>query len=177
MLPSGYLLRGVNVCCHGCCLGLGGFLEYKGVPLGWFAGRVQAHDVSKFGITIGSHKFQTLLKDLAVLVAIRCKSPMWAKARTSLRVRSDPLSTLGAVNKLRSKTPGLAAIMRELALDCAEGACSFQILEHFPGVPAERADALSRIWQPGQVSNLPTEVLQVTQCHLPPRDATWWKLL
>ena len=120
-------------------------------------------------VILGSHKFQTLLEAPAVLVAVRCWSPMWAKARTSLRVRSGSLSTLGAVNKLRSKTPGIAAIMRELALDCVEGAYSFQILEHLPGVHKEWADALSRKWQPDQVSNLPSELLQVTQCHLPPR--------
>lgn len=156
--------------------GLGGFVQYKGEPLGWFAERVQTSDVEKFGIVIGSHKFQTLLEALAVLVAVRIWSPIWKGSRATLRVRSDSLSTLGAVNKLRSKTPGLAAIMREIALDCAEGIYTLQVLEHLPGELNVWADALSRIWQPGQVSSIPTELLNVTQCHPPPRNATWWKL-
>ena len=95
--------------------GVGGFLSFKGRAIGWFAEPVQEQDVQRFGIEIGSHKFQTLLEALAVLVAVRCWSAVWNCSRASPRVRSDSLSTLGAMNKLRSRTPGLAAIMWELA--------------------------------------------------------------
>ena len=153
--------------------GLGGFLEYKFTPVGWFVDRVQSCDVSKFGIIIGSHQFQTLLEAFAVLVAVRCWTLMWMKYRVPLRVRRDSLSTPGAVSQLRSKTPGQAAIIRELALDCAEEAHSLQMLEHLPGVQNVWADALSRVWQPGQISNIPDELLKVPQCRSCPRTAAW----
>ena len=86
----------------------------------------------------------------------------------------DSFCTLGAVNKHRSKTP--SSNHARVALGSAEEAYSFRILEHLLGVQNVWADALSRIWQPAQVSNLPTELLQVAQCHLPPSNATWWKL-
>ena len=91
-------------------------------------------------------------------------------------MRSDSLSTFGAMNKLRSRTPRLAAIMRELALDCSEGVYTLQVLEHLKGMQNEWADALSRIWQPGQVSNVSVELMAVTQYHPPARLTTWWKL-
>ena len=155
--------------------GLGGFLSFRGRAIGWFAERVEEHDVQRFGIEIGSHEFETLLEALAVLVAVRWSS-VWTGSRASLRVWSDSLSTLGAINKLRSRTPRLAAIMRELALDCSEGVYTLQVLAHPPGIQNEWTDALSRIWQPGQVSNVSVELMAVTQYHPTARLATWWKL-
>ena len=113
--------------------GLGGYIEHRGKPLGWFTDRNQSHDVHMFGIKIGSDVSQTLLEALAVLVAVRCWSPLWKNSRATLRVRSDSLSTLGAVNRLRSKTSGLATVIKKLALDSAEEIYSSQILEHVPG--------------------------------------------
>ena len=156
--------------------GLGGFCEYKGRPIGWFADQIHACDIEKFGIEVGSHLFQTLLEALAVLVAVRCWAQVWKGSRSTLRVRSDSLSTLGAVNKLRSKRPGLATVMRELALDCSEGTYTLQILEHLPGTMNVWADALSRVWQPNHISEIPCELLEVTQCHPARRVPTWWKL-
>ena len=54
-------------------------------------------------------------------------------SRATLRTRSDSLGTLAAVNKLRSKTLGMAAAMRELAMDCPEGAYAPKILGHLLG--------------------------------------------
>ena len=145
-LPNGRLPRGANVHHHcGCVLLSSRWVLRR--PLGCFAEPIQAHDIHRFGIKVGSHVFQTLLETLAVLVAVRCWAPAWKGSRATLRARSDSLSTLGAINKLCRKRPGIASIMRELALDCSEEAYTLQILEHVLGTQNEWADALSRVWR------------------------------
>ena len=94
-----------------------------------------------------------------------------------LRVRSDSMAALGAVNKQRSAAPGLAVVMRELALDMAEGTYAVKVLEHIPGSANVWADALSRLPEPGSGATIPKELEGVVHCKPPMRDSSWWRPL
>ena len=141
--------------------GLSGAFEYKGRPLGCFTDRVQTDDVQKLEIEMEPRIFRTLLEAPAVLVAVR----WWSEYG-----RSATLSTLGAVNKLHSKTLGIATVMLELALIDRKRAYTVQVLEPGPRTHNEWVDALCRVWQLGPLSSISSELLEVTQRHLPLRD-------
>ena len=60
------------------------------------------------------------------------------------RVRADNISALFMIKKCRAKSPDLAAVAREMALDQALGDYEFTLLSHIDTKSNVLADALSR---------------------------------
>ena len=99
----------------------------------------------------------------------------WSGERAAVTVKSDSMAALGAATKLRSTSPAINAVVRELALDLAEGKYRIDFFEHLPGAENMLADELSRLYQPGAVATVPTALGDVPRVHPPPRGPGWWE--
>ena len=98
---------------------------------------------------IGDSDAQQIWEGLAILVAVVLWSTAWKQQRIMLKVKSDNVSALTMLTKLRTKanSPELAIIARELALHLVE--LSFPPdAEHVSGIGHKFADALSRVYAP-----------------------------
>ena len=156
--------------------GYGGFVAIKGVVIGWFSEAVSAEDIQRFGIVVGEAKFQALLENLALLIAVRLWSHLWVSERLAVCLRSDSSAALGAWTKERSTNADINAIVREMSLDLAEGKYTVDRLEHLPGKLNEAADVLSRQAQPGNAGAIPQFVLDARKYFPAVRDRDWWQL-
>jgi hypothetical protein len=112
---------------------------------------------------------------MAVLMGVRIWLPYWKDERLAVRVRSDSAAALGALRRERSSQANVNAVVRELALDLAEGLYSIDIKEHLPGKMNTWADPLSRLYQPGEEAKLPEGLKNVGRQTMPPRDQAWWR--
>ena len=110
-------------------------------------------------------------------MALRGWASHWHGRRLRLRVKSDSVSALILV--LRMKTSGRASgiIAREVALDVAASCYAPALAEHVPGVANVVADALSRRFEPGCTFAVPRCLLEVPELELPPRDASYYRTL
>ena len=131
-----------------CCTGRGDPCEYFGLP-------ISSEDVARFGVVVGDHRFQTLLENLAILIGVRHWLPAWRHVRLLVTVRSDSRAALGAWTKERSRSAAVNEVVREAALDMAEGCYAIDIRAHVGGNADEWPDLLSRLHQPGAVTTLP----------------------
>ena len=156
--------------------GLGGFITRDGVCKGWFSEAIQTHDCQRFGIVVGDHRFQSLLENLALLVAVRLWLPVWKDGRLGVCLRSDSMAAIGAWKKERSVSPDINVIVREMSLDLAEGLYALDCFEHIPGKSNTWADVLSRQQIPGVVEPLPAVMVKSLQYTPPSRDHRWWRL-
>ena len=123
----------------------------------------------------GGSEGQQTWEALASLVALRHWSPRWKGKRVTLRVRSDSITALTMVLKLKAKGAGTSIISREMALDIAEAVYSPSIASHLPGVANITADVLSR-FDEGNPS-LPPHLRGVPRAQLAVRDHRWWRSL
>ena len=118
---------------------------------------------------------------LAVLVAVVLWSSTWKQERIILKVKSDNVTALTLLTKLRTKkdSPGLAVIARELALRLVD--LSFPPdADHVAGASHVFADALSRVFAPTGKGIL-TPDLHPAMAHAkvaiaPVRDDTFYLL-
>ena len=155
--------------------GYGGVLFWEGKPWEYFAIPVSEEDKARFGIVVGDHRFQTLLENLAMLIGVRQWLPRWRNQRAIVTARTDSASAVGAWTKERSKSAAVNAVVREAALDMAEGLYRVDTAEHVPGVSNVLPDALSRLYQPGQSRIPPVELLSRQRVWPEPRVETWWR--
>ena len=155
--------------------GYGGILYINAVPVSWFAEAVAEEDVQRFGIVIGDCRLQALIETIAVLIGVRVWRDKWYSERAAITVRSDSLAALGAAAKLRSTTPAINAVVRELALGLAEGKYRIDVREHLPGALITVADVPSRLRQPGASTIVPSALGRVPRVHPPPRGHGWWE--
>ena len=132
-------------------------------------------DIIRFGIVVGSHVYQALVENLAILIGVREWLPFWRNERLIVRIRSDSKAAVGAWTKERSSTPGINTVVREMALDIVEGVYKIDVKEHLPGKFNVVADALSRMAQPGAQQTLPGELLRSKRVYRAVRDAMWWR--
>ena len=119
----------------------------------YFSSPITQHDVAKYKLDIGDAKGQQLWEALAVLVAIDLRSDQWLTDRVVLKVRSDNVSVLTLLTKLRPpsstdesghRVPSttMALVARELAMRLVH--MSFPPDgEHTPGIGHAIADRLS----------------------------------
>ena len=156
--------------------GLGGFILVCGLPFAWFSEELSAEDIARFGIIVGNPKWQALVENLALLVAVRMWLPLWKPGRLGICLRSDSMAALGAWKKERSSSPDINAVVREMSLDLAEWKYNFDSLEHLPGKLNDWADSLSRLQQPGSDARIPRELIQVRRFQPQSRGDSWWRL-
>ena len=114
---------------------------------------------------------------LAVLVAMRLWKEHWHNQRVLLTVKTDNVTALTLIRKLRVKGKGEAIIAQELALDVASSAFEPDVCEHTPGVQNGLADELSRIYEPGKPRPIPQELMAAVRSFPPVRETTWWRSL
>lgn len=156
--------------------GYGGFIMTHGRCLGFFSEEISKEDIQKFGIVVGEARFQALLENMALLIAVRMWAALWVKTRLAVCLRSDSMAAVGAWAKERSSNTAINMITRELCLDLAEGKFTVDRIEHLPGSLNTWADALSRQFQPGNTSVIPSALLDCVRCEPVRRSADWWQL-
>ena len=156
--------------------GLGGYLLVNTTPLAYFTSAITELDEQILGVEVGRPEGQQVLEALAVLVALKLWRKYWQQNGVHLHIRSDSVSTLTLLVKLRAKvsSPGMGLIARELALEF--GSCSYKPRQysHIPGVANNWADVLSRIHQPGKQMSIPAPLRHCRQEECPIRDQSFY---
>jgi hypothetical protein len=155
--------------------GYGGVLWQKGRPTAYFGLRISDEDIEKFGMVVGDHRYQTLAENLAMLIGVRHWLPLWKTQRLQVIVRSDSTAALGAWTKERSKSPAVNEVVREAALDMAEGLYRIDFREHVPGKENLLPDALSRLHQPGAGTDIPVELASCKRVWPVERGSNFWR--
>ena len=93
-------------------------------------------------------------------------------------VRSDSLAALGALNRINGGTKQINVVIRECALDLAEGSYVVDLVGHIPAEMNEIADALSRLHAPGNHrKTFPKELHGIPESGTAPRTRSWWRTL
>ena len=127
--------------------GMGGWIAVGGTITHFFACPISSDDQRI--LKVKGKEGQQVWECLAILVAIRMWSHLWAQDRMILRIRGDNVGALTLLVKLRppAKNPAMGIIARELALNLAQ--LSFQPeAVHTPGLAHVVADVLSRVYSP-----------------------------
>jgi hypothetical protein len=155
--------------------GLGGYLSENGVIQSWFASSLSVEERDTLGIALGDCAAQQTVEALAALVALRAWHPRWAMLQPTVRVRSDSVSALTIVMKLKTKGRGPSIVAREMALDMAESCYYPHVVEHVPGVDNTVADMLSRKYMPGGNYLVPMCLAGVEELLLPMRDRSYYR--
>ena len=132
-------------------------------------------DEVRFILKRGDCRGQALWEALAELVALRTWSPLWQGKRTLLRVRGDSRAALGALGRLRSASPRINAVARELAIDIAEARYELAVHEHVAGKLNVLPDFLSRLCEPGAARVPPADLEGVHWTRVDERNASWWR--
>ena len=93
-------------------MGDGGGLQVDGRIKEYFACPVTPADVAMYGIETGTPAGQQVWECLAVLIALDLWSSKWADSRINLQVRSDNVTALTLLVKMRPGSPQIAIIAR-----------------------------------------------------------------
>jgi hypothetical protein len=155
--------------------GLGGYLSENGVIVSWFSSSLSLEERETLGITLGDCAAQQTVEALAALVALRAWHSRWHMLRPTVRIRSDSVSALTIVMKLKTKGRGPSIVAREIALDMAESCYYPHVVEHVPGVLNTVADMLSRKYMPGSNYVVPACLQHVEELLLPMRDRGYYR--
>ena len=158
--------------------GMGGWLSVDGRIKEYFASPITSEDVSMYGLDTGTPAGQQVWECLAVLVALDIWRNQWADARVNLQVRSDNVTALTLLVKMRPGSPQIAIIAREIALHLVEFSFPPDAM-HTPGVAHVLADELSRIHAPGGAGDVSLyshrALSDAKLVTAPPRPVTWYK--
>jgi hypothetical protein len=157
--------------------GLGAFLSIGQEIVAWFAAPLGDEELEALELTRGSCEAQQALEALAALVALRAWAEYWRSTRVLLRIRSDSVSALILVLKLKTTGKAAVVIARELALDIALGNYQPLAMEHVPGIANSVADMLSRKHDPTKDYVLPTVLANVPETKLPARGRGYYRTL
>ena len=94
-----------------------------------------------------------------------------------MRVRSDSVSALTLVMKLKSAGWGSNVVAMEMALDIADHLYTPTVLEHIKGASNITADALSRLTMPGSSYVVPAIFKKVERSEPLIRGAKFFRTL
>ena len=125
--------------------------------------------------TVAGHEGQSAFEALAILVAARHWLPDFREEAVTLIVQSDSLAALGAACRLGSSVEKMNVIVRELALEMAEGEFEVGLYGHIPGALNVWPDALSRLWDPNGPKDVPPELANLPGGRPEPRPFSWWR--
>ena len=117
-----------------------------------------------------------MVENLAILIGVHLWFRLWNNQRVRVTIRTDSMAAIGAWSKERSTTPSINMVVREMALDFAEGLYAFDVVQHIEGTKNVLADALSRMFEPGSDAVLPAELEDVLRDTPSVRDRSWWKV-
>ena len=163
--------------------GLGAIMIVGDRPVEFFSTIIPQEFIVRTGAQPGDPSHMALWESLCLLLAARTwliRFPLGS----IIRVKSDNISALHMLAKGKAKSPGLAMIAREIALDQAKGIYEFTILQHLNTKLNKVADALSRQFEPsppcfphedlGAASRIPIQV-DSSFWHLPKGNARSFK--
>ena len=158
--------------------GLGGILKINSVVVSWYGSALTEHDSRISKHKLGDANGQQTWESLNVLVALRTWKEHWMGVKAVLEVRSDNVTALTLLCKLKGSSPSLNIVAREVALDMGDCAYKPQIITHVPGIAIKSADTLSRRYQPRTpLFKLPEFLRDGQEAHLPKRDEKYYKAL
>ena len=123
--------------------GMGAVLIIGDVPMEYFSFPIPSEFILRFKAATGDPKHMALWESLCLLVAARTWLIRYPIGSTA-RVRADNISALYMIKKCSARSPDLAAVARELALDQALEDYEFTLLSHVDTKSNVLADALSR---------------------------------
>ena len=187
---SSYLQEGdrVTIVTDASPLGIGAFLIINGIIKEYAFGPLTKRDEDILRVKRGGSEGQQAWEGLAILAALRLWSWVWRDRRISLAVRSDSVSALVMLVKMKADGFGVGIISREIALDVAESLYEPNICSHIPGTTNIIADTLSRM--PGvdcsssststsgsSFTPLPSSLRQSQQRFFQERGYSWWRAL
>ena len=157
--------------------GLGATLSVDEVYVCWYAVPLTKVDAARFKVKLGDAEGQQLWESLNVLVALRVWQSWWRRKQVCLEVKSDNVTALSLLCKLKGGSASLNIIARELALDF--GDCSYRptIVTHAPGISLKTVDTLSRRFQPKVNFKLPHHLQDVPEAHPPEREDKFFQAL
>ena len=112
---------------------------------------------------------------LAVLAAMRAWKHRWLHQRVFVKVKSDSISALVLMFKLKTSGYGAGIIAREVALDLAQSEYYPNVVQHVPGIDNVIADELSRKHQPGHTYVMPACLTNVQEIKLPSRTTQFYR--
>ena len=135
--------------------GLGGTLSVNNTFVSWYGSQLSKTDSQRFKVQLADNEGQQIWESLNVLVALRLWQSWWRRTQVCLVVKSDNITALTLLCKLKGSSASLNIIARELALDF--GDCSYRptVVTHAPGISLVTADTLSRRFQPSKEFKLP----------------------
>ena len=165
----------MQLVCDASPWGIGAVLLRDGIPIRKIFDAFCALDHLVMGTREGDPSGQAAFEALAVLVAARTWLPEWRNVPMTIVIQSDSLAALGAAAKVGSTVASMNSVMRELSLDLAEANYQVGLFGHIPGRLNDWADKLSRIYQPGVITDLPQELMDVPLTDLPRRNVSWWR--
>ena len=156
--------------------GMGGILVLNGSLHRYFKSDITSHDLSKFRATVGESAWNTVWEALALLIAFRLWLPLFP-TNVVVRCKSDSRAALGAILKLSTASRSLQPIVREIALDMAQGVYNVQLFQHIPGFTNVLPDALSRLSAPGEAGKpFPSRLQSIQESETPVRDSSFWRV-
>ena len=156
--------------------GLAAYLLVDQRVVSWHASPLTVDDEQFWGIQVGDHKSQQS-ECLNLFVALRGWKEHWATERVSLEINADNITALTMVMSLKSSSPAINRIARELALDLGDASFRPDVISHTPGVASCIADTLSRKFMPGSNIVLPPHLDGASELSVAARDSTWWRSL
>ena len=136
-------------------------------------GRITGTDQEVLKTWAGGSEGQQVWEALIVLAALRLWSPLWRDRRITLGVKSDSVSALIMLIKLKTDGVGTGIISRELALDIGEAIYEPNVGTHIPGITNILADHLSR--RDDDTIPLPAALRLARRREFPVRDRSWWR--
>ena len=137
-------------------------------------GFISREDQQRLSATTSGSSGQQVWEALAVLAALRLWKGYWLSRRIVLEVKSDSVTALVMLIKLKATGVGAGIISREVALDIADALYEPAIASHVPGVANVIADHLSCMAERSS-SPLPAPLRQAQQQQFEERSAAWWR--
>ena len=171
--------QAIQIICDASPWGLGALLTAGDEEiLSWFGAPLQDSDLQALGVATGDCRGQAALEALCLLVALRTWAPRWRHEAVVIMARSDAMAALGALNRTSSSNPVMNQVVREAALDMAEGAYELDILGHLPATWNVVTDALSRLFAPAPgTAEVPSCLPAELRVWPEPRSQEWWRTL
>ena len=157
--------------------GLGGYVEHNRIITHYFISEVITIEASLLGQDIGEASSQQTFEALAALVALRAWSHLWKAQRCVIKVRSDSISALVVVLRLKTCGKGPGIVAREMALDVAESLYRPDVVEHVPGIANKVCDMLSRKFQPGAKFSMPSALKHANETVVAVRNKAYYRSL
>ena len=133
---SSYLGEGddIQIVADASPTGLGAYLKINGRVVEYAFGYITRSDEKILKVKRHGSEGQQVWEALILLCSLRLWSNWWRAGRCSLRVRSDSVSALILVVKMKTSGVGTSIIAGELALDIGDALYTPNVCEHIPGV-------------------------------------------